>query len=677
MRHQSVSTSLNDTIMSPISLYTFLNPARSEIRLLEIVSQGDETPSCKLTIASLQDQLVFAALSYVWGDASIVEGIVVNGQVVSVTKNLAAALRHVRKSWAEHFPDRDPSSFRLWADAICINQQDMPERGSQVQQMGLLYKKADVVLAWLGDCRKKNGELVDIPAAFDVYKTLSMAAREFADRDKERLALSWMQRHPELYQNPDGTPVGFSSNPIYAALELNQIQYWTRAWIMQEVVLSGTLLLCTEDTYLDLEDLESSMSLLHDVGIKWESLQRPAFLPVPIWALLKNCYRFRETCSRITNTRRIHLEPRPDGRLAIGWHIASWGSSLRATDPKDHIYALLALRGVHSIVPCYEKHVSVRRVYRDYVALGFKEFYHSTSGSPAAAQQFVALSFLNEAGIGRFDNPLRLPTWAPNFPERSQQDDSVPPLLPGRASLFDDRLFPSPSAPPAIVRNYTLRCAGVEVEAITHLSDVIRTRQDPIGGQRSMINFFHHFSLRHDSYISGVHPLRAFFRTLLRRYDDQGIAEEDFIHRSTDIFRLLQACCRRSPNLSHTYFGTTSEDRFVDTMRRGLPVGYDANSNPMRPYEEAYVDAAVELNKLGECRLYETSSGYIGVTGKNTLKGDVVCLLKSFLVPVVMRRESEHYLFVGPSLVTGLMTTDEFNRYVMEERHRIQSFFIR
>lgn len=38
----------------------------------------------------------------------------------------------------------------LWADAICINQDDVQEKGHQVNMMGKIYTKAIGVIVWLG-----------------------------------------------------------------------------------------------------------------------------------------------------------------------------------------------------------------------------------------------------------------------------------------------------------------------------------------------------------------------------------------------------------------------------------------------------------------------------------------------------------------------------------------------
>lgn len=38
----------------------------------------------------------------------------------------------------------------LWIDSICINQEDVEERNSQVKIMGDIYKNASTVVIWLG-----------------------------------------------------------------------------------------------------------------------------------------------------------------------------------------------------------------------------------------------------------------------------------------------------------------------------------------------------------------------------------------------------------------------------------------------------------------------------------------------------------------------------------------------
>lgn len=121
--------------MASESIYKPLDKARSEIRLLQISDNGHGSkPCCNLTTVSLLDKPRFAALSYVWGDASVKEDIILNGKSVLVTASLASALKGVRDRLYRPtilFPDRQPDSFRLWADTVCINQVDTEERNQQ------------------------------------------------------------------------------------------------------------------------------------------------------------------------------------------------------------------------------------------------------------------------------------------------------------------------------------------------------------------------------------------------------------------------------------------------------------------------------------------------------------------------------------------------------------------
>jgi hypothetical protein len=141
---QAATTMSLRSIQAP--LYEPLNPTTSEIRPLEIsFPADDEHPQYTLSTVSLNDRPKFAALSYVWGDPTTTEDIAINGHTLPITKNLAGALRNVLPSWKVNFPEEDPKSVRLWADAVSVNQQDLQERSQQVQLMRSIYSSAAIV----------------------------------------------------------------------------------------------------------------------------------------------------------------------------------------------------------------------------------------------------------------------------------------------------------------------------------------------------------------------------------------------------------------------------------------------------------------------------------------------------------------------------------------------------
>jgi hypothetical protein len=124
------STPFNDHLNK---IYTPLESVEKKIRVLNISSGLEDEPlSCSLEPISLDDDARYTALSYCWGDANDRADISVNGQNISVTRSLENALRHMR-------PVNQHTI--VWADALCINQQDVAEKSVQVRMMGAIYSK--------------------------------------------------------------------------------------------------------------------------------------------------------------------------------------------------------------------------------------------------------------------------------------------------------------------------------------------------------------------------------------------------------------------------------------------------------------------------------------------------------------------------------------------------------
>jgi len=123
-------------------MYTPLNPQKREIRICHVTQDRSKgIPHCTLELVSLDASPAYAALSYVWGDETVHEDIVVNGQRKSVTYNLSRALREF-ENYGPHI---------VWIDALCINQADDVEKSHQVAIMGDIYRSAEIVKIWLGE----------------------------------------------------------------------------------------------------------------------------------------------------------------------------------------------------------------------------------------------------------------------------------------------------------------------------------------------------------------------------------------------------------------------------------------------------------------------------------------------------------------------------------------------
>lgn len=98
-----------------------------------------------LEVVDLNENPVpFWAISYCWGPKP--EGpnpptFTTEQGTIPITDSLAACFKCLRQKKVP---------FPLWADAICINQDNALEKAWQVSRMGALYNKAQKVIVWLG-----------------------------------------------------------------------------------------------------------------------------------------------------------------------------------------------------------------------------------------------------------------------------------------------------------------------------------------------------------------------------------------------------------------------------------------------------------------------------------------------------------------------------------------------
>jgi len=112
------------------------------IRILELFpGEPQEQLRCSLRNVQLSPTLKYEALSYCWGKPSLTYTVSCNGFEMPVTLSLHSALSRLRY--------KDQARI-LWADAICINQEDKLEKAYQVRLMSTIYSHATQVNVWLG-----------------------------------------------------------------------------------------------------------------------------------------------------------------------------------------------------------------------------------------------------------------------------------------------------------------------------------------------------------------------------------------------------------------------------------------------------------------------------------------------------------------------------------------------
>ncbi|KAF2263650.1 hypothetical protein CC78DRAFT_267730 [Lojkania enalia] len=160
-----------------------LSKEKDDIRLFNL-HPGDWNEAIRgdFVRANLTNHPPYTALSYVWGDPAKAYSVLINGKDVEVTVSLYFALRRIRAH-------NVGQPILLWTDALCVDQENLNERNGQVQIMGSIYSKCQVVIVWLG-------ELLVIPDADS--QELDVKSYKLIGSDEDYNIEEWKPLIPRL-----------------------------------------------------------------------------------------------------------------------------------------------------------------------------------------------------------------------------------------------------------------------------------------------------------------------------------------------------------------------------------------------------------------------------------------------------------------------------------------------
>jgi Heterokaryon incompatibility protein (HET) len=156
--------------------------------------------------------------------------VVVSGHEIFVTQNLKNALRNIRKR-------EDP--VWMWADAICINQQNDKEKGVQVQMMRDIYKTARIVTVFLGPGTGEGHSLIgEIKRIGDeaVAAGILSLNKELMDLLNDRIDNSSHKAKKDILELADQAERDF---PWEAYNHFTKNDYWKRVWVFQEFCITA------------------------------------------------------------------------------------------------------------------------------------------------------------------------------------------------------------------------------------------------------------------------------------------------------------------------------------------------------------------------------------------------------------------------------------------------------
>ncbi|KXX75721.1 Heterokaryon incompatibility protein 6, OR allele [Madurella mycetomatis] len=358
-----------------------LNTSRNEIRVLYLYPSIDpDAPiQCSRQVVSLDDDPEYEALSYAWGNPSVVHPILLDHDpAFPVTLNAWTALRALRY--------RDQPRL-LWIDAICIRQDDDIERAEQVKLMGTIYRKASSVRVWLGadDVGDKNAMsiLQNMTTSKGANDTLgySKAARERMGQLRRFFARPWWERLWVVQEVALGQHVVFQQGS-------NEMQY-------KELLAAYH----TSDTYFRKNLSGYTYGLFSNEGGK----------TMEIFESVRILHQTRKLCE----IDFADEDPARVREATMTWVVlANSLSSRKATIDKDRLYSLYGLlpesvlRNFPDMEPSYS--ISTEQAFIDV-----------TYSIMQASQTFLMFSFLKppakDSSITHHPQADVLPSWVPDW----------------------------------------------------------------------------------------------------------------------------------------------------------------------------------------------------------------------------------------------------------------------
>lgn len=575
-------------------LYRALDSPQDTTRLLTLLPGQLSDPVC-VTIAHetcRRDYSVpYECLSYAWGSTEGHEDVHVryessnNSALLRCRSNLVTALRYLRH----------PEQSRvIWADAICIDQNNIDERSRLVAHMGEIYRRAVRTIVWLGE------EDEGTAASMGTIEQLSTG-----------ILLPSHHRTCEILPGSEAEIV--KRRPAESAIKsgdwqsLSQLMlkpWFKRLWVRQEVQLASKVLMKCGRLEIDWEKVEKVMIFLeqkvgrtyfktHDI-VRCRSLfphdgsDRYANGPKNVEVMCEEHVSTDCVCSLMYALHR--------------------SSICECTDPRDRVYANLSTSTaakVLDIVPNYA--LSVAEIYENLIV--------------KYVQHFQDLNLLRLCDLDIL--PAGFKSFVPDFaaPKSQSRLLSVVYTHAGTRQPFSLRADGS------------VAVKGRRVDAIRSVSPAQKPLvEDNVtgGNYLDIITTFHQWEpddLMTSSYPGGGSLLEAF------------------------VLLLTNGSIKETQNASHLPTLPESKASFLAAFSSSSDT-----QQIFSPRHEPYLKE-VTSDRRPEI-FFQTTQGYIGTSSSRVQGGDVVAVLLGASVPIVLRPSKEQqdaYQVVGPCYLQGVM----------------------
>lgn len=610
------------------------------IRLLSIkAALADEQIECALiTVDNLDEAPPFEAVSYVWGQELSPVPVFCNGAQKLVTRNLEDALRYLRPLpnwnsvpvWSPQNPlhssrhvwrdfarnryeqhENATSLQRLvWIDALCINQDEMAERASQVKLMGRIYQKAADVKIWLGNAAP------DMPT---VLALIAQALRNVGEQQEHILELR--PSYDKEYKNVvHGLP-----RPSAAAWDVFRTffsnPWFERVWIVQEAVLARTAVVIVGDWHIDWAALGQAAAWFTAQGYSLpRTLTAPNFreatlLPVASAAALWEIHALegkRAPLLYLLKEFRLRLAGQQVDKL-----YATFGLAEETADVTEGRWDKL-------LEPNYDK--PVEAVYRDAA-----RFLINKYGS------LLVLSQVDRHPSG----PQSLPSWAPDW-SRVKASSAIWSTSEQRGCNADGG---EPFSLDTAQNEDHLLLKGVRADIILSYTNKLENR-----GTGNVVYE------KERGFISDSWRLASSLQHGHGNAESQASAPRDFVEALTAGSRKYSNDVDTAVKDASAWFMKYLGHELVATGGSMWKWANKAKADRTR-FHQAFVRSCTDR------RFFITQSGLMGIGPAYMAADDAVVVLFGAKVPFVMRQQGRRYRLIGECYIPGLMNGEVVEKW--------------
>lgn len=665
--------------------YQILEPGH--IRLLELspATNGDTKVECSIRYTPLLSAPKYEALSYQWGSSERIAEINTLGGHLKINKSLYQALQAVR------WKDRPRI---LWADGVCVNQQDKLEVSNQLAIMDAVYERSERTIVWLGCSTNDSGMAIRTLYSLALLARQHNMNRTMKENEYSPCVISkrpetssvfpsyvdvfvmefCSTRGPtitELHRDPEQTDddiFRFADHSLWREIDgLFTNSYFERTWIEREVAKARQVHIyrgqyCISWPIFHSAFVGRSMLLFHTLDK----------FPGPLKTVIDARERWRDPG---------HCTTLAGALVALAYS--------KESDIRDHIYAAYALTKLP--IPWFE---------RKRPSVPIEKLLRRTSRACIEQRDDIYHLGLWCIPSRRSLKAANLPSWVPDYTtgtcELAVQDASqaMSTLVGGTYEISGDNLYLNAHLLDTIEWSHDVGdCGDIEniMEIVVQLDERYKDNNGLFGG----------YSAYHEGWIAASSPDEARRKTMVELSQAESIlqdipgyptellqelwiAKQNVYHGRTNtpdhtprmleiLWSLLnpktqfntqtKSCLGEQLFLAWLYMtsrmatkkGTihTGEmpNAYGNLMRTLLPLGLSGTGPP---------NATEHLSKthISQCEtecVFVTKRGFLGRTVANEVKpGDVVAFLQGGWTPYILEKKKDFFKIKSFAFVEGL-----------------------